>query len=205
MDTNRFTQKSLEALQAAQQLAQSYGNAQVEQVHLLDALLSQENGLIGQLMGKLGLNVQQVRTACESAVNRLPKISGSNQQPYVTASLSQALTEAENQMKQMRDEYISVEHLFLGLLEKADSTVRPLFASLDITKPKFLEALQAVRGSARVTSEDPESTGRRQNGHRRGACAAHCSRRRAGQPEKPHHLLSGYGRADCRRKIPRRV
>ena len=158
MDTNRFTQKSLEALQAAQQLAQSYGNAQVEQVHLLDALLSQENGLIGQLMGKLGLNVQQVRTACESAVNRLPKISGSNQQPYVTASLSQALTEAENQMKQMRDEYISVEHLFLGLLEKADSTVRPLFASLDITKPKFLEALQAVRGSARVTSEDPEST-----------------------------------------------
>ena len=158
MDTNRFTQKSLEALQAAQQLAQSYGNAQVEQVHLLDALLSQENGLIGQLMGKLGLNVQQVRTACESAVNRLPKISGSNQQPYVTASLSQALTEAENQMKQMRDEYISVEHLFLGLLEKADSTVRPLFASLDITKPKFLEELQAVRGSARVTSEDPEST-----------------------------------------------
>ena len=158
MDTNRFTQKSLEALQAAQQLAQSYGNAQVEQVHLLDALLSQENGLIGQLMSKLGLNVQQVRTACESAVNRLPKISGSNQQPYVTASLSQALTEAENQMKQMRDEYISVEHLFLGLLETADSTVRPLFASLDITKPKFLEALQAVRGSARVTSEDPEST-----------------------------------------------
>ena len=76
----------------------------------------------------------------------------------MTASLSQALTEAENQMKQMRDEYISVEHLFLGLLEKADSTVRPLFASLDITKPKFLEALQAVRGSARVTSEDPEST-----------------------------------------------
>ena len=158
MDTNRFTQKSLEALQAAQQLAQSYGNAQVEQVHLLDALLSQENGLIGPLMGKLGLNVQQVRTACESAVNRLPKISGSNQQPYVTASLSQALTEAENQMKQMRDEYISVEHLFLGLLEKADGTVRPLLTSLDITKPKFLEALQAVRGSARVTSEDPEST-----------------------------------------------
>ena len=158
MDTNRFTQKSLEALQGAQQLAQSYGNAQVEQVHLLDSLLSQENGLIGQLMGKLGLNLQQVQTACEGAVNRLPKISGSNQQPHVTASLSAALTEAESQMKQMRDEYISVEHLFLGLLEKADTAVRPLFASLNITKPKFLEALQEVRGSARVTSEDPEST-----------------------------------------------
>ena len=90
MDTNRFTQKSLEALQAAQQLAQSYGNAQVEQVHLLDALLSQENGLIGQLMGKLGLNVQQVRTACESAVNRLPKISGSNQPAVCFAGYHQA-------------------------------------------------------------------------------------------------------------------
>ena len=115
---------------------------------------SQENGLIGQLMGKLGLNVQQVRTACESAVNRLPKISGSNQQPYVTASLSQALTEAENQMKQMRDEYISVEHLFLGLLEKADSTVRPLLRLAGYHQAEISwRRLQAVRGSARVTSD----------------------------------------------------
>ena len=158
MDANRFTQKSMEALQSAQQLAQSYGNAQIEQIHLLDALIGQENGLIGQLMEKMGLNARQVLTACESSIARLPKISGSNQQPYVSNSLATVLSQAESEMKQMRDEYVSVEHLFLALIEKADSSVSPLLRSLGITKPKFLEALQAVRGSARVTSEDPEST-----------------------------------------------
>ena len=158
MDANRFTQKSMEALQGAQQLAQSYGNAQVEQVHLLCALVSQENGLIGQLMGKLGLNLRQVQSSCEAAVARLPKISGSNQQPYVSSSLAAVLTQAEAEMKQMRDEYVSVEHLFLALMEKADSTVKPIFSSLNLSKADFLKALQEVRGSARVTSEDPEST-----------------------------------------------
>ena len=158
MDANRFTQKSMEALQSAQQLAQSYGNAQVEQLHLLCALVSQDNGLIGQLMEKLGVSARQAVSACESAVARLPKISGSNQQPYVSGTLSAALQQAESEMKQMRDEYVSVEHLFLALIEKADSGVRSLQNAWGITKPRFLEALQAVRGSARVTSEDPEST-----------------------------------------------
>lgn len=158
MDANRFTQKSMEALQGAQQLAQSYGNAQVEQVHLLCALVSQENGLIGQLMGKLGLNLRQVQSSCEAAVARLPKISGSNQQPYVSSNLAAVLTQSEAEMKQMRDEYVSVEHLFLALMEKADSTVKPIFSSLNLSKADFLKALQEVRGSARVTSEDPEST-----------------------------------------------
>ena len=158
MDANRFTQKSMEALQGAQQLAQSYGNAQVEQVHLLCALVSQENGLIGQLMGKLGLDLRQVQNTCEGAVSRLPKISGSNQQPYVSNSLAAVLTQAEAEMKQMRDEYVSVEHLFLALMEKADSAVKPILSSLNLSKADFLKALQEVRGSARVTSEDPEST-----------------------------------------------
>ncbi len=158
MDANRFTQKSMEALQGAQQLAQSYGNAQVEQIHLLCALISQENGLIGQLMGKLGLNLRQVQSSCEAAVARLPKISGSNQQPYVSSNLAAVLTQSEAEMKQMRDEYVSVEHLFLALMEKADSTVKPIFSSLNLSKADFLKALQEVRGSARVTSEDPEST-----------------------------------------------
>ena len=156
MDANRFTQKSMEALQSAQQLAQSYGNAQIEQLHLLSALLAQDNGLIGQLVGKLGLNLRQLQEQCDTALSRLPKISGSNQQPYVSAGLSAAMQQAETEMKQMRDEYVSVEHLFLALLEKADSTVKPLLAG--VRKDKFLEALQAVRGSARVTSEDPEAT-----------------------------------------------
>ena len=103
MDANRFTQKSMEALQSAQQLAQSYGNAQVEQLHLLCALVSQDNGLIGQLMEKLGVSSHQAVSACESAVSRLPKISGSNQQPYVSNALGTALSQAEAEMKQMRD------------------------------------------------------------------------------------------------------
>ena len=95
MDANRFTQKSMEALQSAQQLAQSYGNEQVEQLHLLCALVSQDNGLIGQLMEKLGISSRQAVSACESAVSRLPKISGSNQQPYVSNALGTALAQAE--------------------------------------------------------------------------------------------------------------
>ena len=158
MESNRFTQKSMEALQSCQQLAQSYGNAQVEQLHLLSALVSQENGLIGQLLGKLGLNLRQVQSTCESAVARLPKISGSNQQPYVSAGLSAVLKQSENEMKQMRDEYVSVEHLFLALMEKADSSVKPVLSTLNLRKADFLKALQEVRGSARVTSEDPEAT-----------------------------------------------
>ena len=158
MDMNRFTQRSMEALQSAQRLAQTYGNAQIEQLHLLGALIDQENGLIGQLFGKLGLNLKQVQSVCNTAISRLPKISGSNQQPYVSNGLSAALQQAETEMKQMRDEYISVEHLFLALLEKADSGVKPVLQSIGVTKPKFLEALQEVRGSARVTSEDPEAT-----------------------------------------------
>ena len=156
MESNRFTQRSMEALQSASQCAQSYGNAQIEQLHLLYALLHQENGLISQLMEKMGLN--QIQSVCDSAIARLPKISGSNQQPYVAAGLTAALHQAENEMKQMRDEYVSVEHLFLALIEKADSTIKPVFSSINLNKAEFLKALADVRGSARVTSEDPEAT-----------------------------------------------
>ena len=158
MESNRFTQKSMEALQSAQQIAQSYGNAQVEQIHLLCALISQNNGLIGQMISKLSLNLHDVQTACMNAVSRLPKISGSNQQPYVSAGVASVLHQAEAEMQQMRDEYVSVEHLFLALLEKADSTVKPILSTFGLNKSVFLKALQEVRGSARVTSEDPEAT-----------------------------------------------
>jgi len=158
MESNRFTQKSMEALQTCQHFAQSYGNAQIEQIHLLSALLAQENGLIGQLIEKMGFHLHQMQSACTNAISRLPKISGSNQQPQVSASLAGILAQAEEEMKRMRDEYVSVEHLFLALLEKADSVVRPIFVSVGVTKPAFLKALQEVRGSARVTSEDPEAT-----------------------------------------------
>ena len=156
MESNRFTQRSMEALQSASQCAQSYGNAQIEQLHLLYALLHQENGLISQLMEKMGYH--QIQSVCDSAIARLPKISGSNQQPYVAAGLTAALHQAESEMKQMRDEYVSVEHLFLALIEKADSTIKPVFSSINLNKAEFLKALADVRGSARVTSEDPEAT-----------------------------------------------
>ena len=158
MESNRFTQKSMEALQSCQQTAQSYGNAQVEQLHLLCALLTQENGLIGQMVGRLGLDLRSAQNSCEQAISRLPKISGSNQQPYVSAGLGNVLAQAETEMKQMRDEYVSVEHLFLALMEKADNLVKPILASLGLKKTEFLKVLQEVRGSARVTSEDPEAT-----------------------------------------------
>ena len=158
MEMNRFTQKSMEALQQAQRLAQSYGNAQIEQLHLLSALLHQDNGLIGQLLSRLGTNLRQAQSACDNATSRLPKISGSNQQPYLSTGLSSVMQQAETEMAQMRDEYVSVEHLFLALIETADSSVKQFLSSFGITKGKFLEALQAVRGSARVTSEEPEAT-----------------------------------------------
>ena len=95
MESNRFTQKSMEALQSCQQLAQSYGNSQIEQLHLLGALLAQENGLIGQLIGKMGLNLHQVQNACTASISKLPRISGSNQQPHISGPLSTILTQAE--------------------------------------------------------------------------------------------------------------
>ncbi len=158
MENNRFTQKSIEALQSAQQLAVSYGNAQVEPLHLLCALIDQENGLIAQLLERLGSPAQRAHAVCEQALSRLPKIAGSNQQPYVSPAFTAVLAQAEDEMRQMRDEFISVEHLFLALLEKADAPAKGALSALGVDKPRFLEALQAVRGSARVTSEDPEST-----------------------------------------------
>ena len=158
MENNRFTQRSMQALQGAQQLALTYGNAQVEPLHLLHALITGENSLIAQLLGKLGVNTSQMTGACESAISRMPRISGSNQQPYVSAAFAAVLTQAETEMKQMHDEYVSVEHLFLALLEKGDNAAKQLLSSSGITKASFLSALQEVRGSARVTSEDPEAT-----------------------------------------------
>lgn len=158
MENNRFTQKSMQALQSAQQLALSYGNAQVEPIHLLYALLNGEQSFIPQLLGKMGVNDAQMKNACDSAVSRLPRIAGSNQQPYVCAAFSAVLIQAEAEMKQMHDEYVSVEHLFLALMEKGDASVKQLISSAGVTRAAFLSALQEVRGSARVTSEDPEAT-----------------------------------------------
>ena len=158
MDSNRFTQKSIESLQQAQQLAQTYGNPQIEQIHLFSGLLAQDNGLISQLIEKLGLNASAVVDAVNAAVMKLPKVSGSNQQPSISPALSSCIAQSEIEMKQMHDEYISVEHLFLGLIEKADASVSSILHSFSIDRSSFLNVLQSVRGAARVTNEEPEAT-----------------------------------------------
>ena len=158
MDMNRFTQKSIEAIQSAQSTAQQYGNSQLEPAHLLFALLSQEDGLIPNLLTKMGVQSGAFRDSVEALLARLPRISGSNQQPYPSSAFTAALSQAESEMRQMGDEYISVEHLFLALLARPDAQTRALFDGSQITRPAFLTALQSVRGNTRVTSEDPEST-----------------------------------------------
>ncbi len=159
MNAQKFTQKSMEAIQAAQSIALEYQNMQIEQAHLLYALLDQEEGLIGELMRKM--NVQGLKEAAQREIERLPKVSGSGREPgkvYISADVEQALNEAERQAETMRDEYVSVEHVFLGLMEKANDSTKRILRECGVQKNKFLAALQEVRGNTRVTSDSPEST-----------------------------------------------
>ena len=159
MNAQKFTQKSMEAIQAAQSIALEYQNMQIEQAHLLYALLDQEEGLIGELMRKM--NVQGLKEAAQREIERLPKVSGSGREPgkvYISTDVEQALNEAERQAETMRDEYVSVEHVFLGLMEKANDSTKRILRECGVQKNRFLAALQEVRGNTRVTSDSPEST-----------------------------------------------
>ncbi len=161
MNLNKLTQKSLEAVQSAQTLAVENGNQQVQQCHLFLALLQQEDGLIGQLMDRMGVPADSLASALSGAVGALPKISGSNREAdkiYVSQGLDQALTEAEAQASRMKDDYVSVEHLVLGMLEKPEADVKKLMGTFEIDAGRFLAALRDVRGNARVTSDNPEET-----------------------------------------------
>ena len=159
MNLNQFTQKSVEAVQAAQQMASARQNQQIEQEHLLLALLEQKEGLIPQLMQKAGVEPASLRQKLTAAVERLPQVSGSGAgQMYLSRDLEQALNEAEKIAREMHDEYTSVEHLMLGLFEKTDDTLRSLFREAGLTKEKFMAALRQVRGNRTVTSDTPEET-----------------------------------------------
>ena len=159
MNLNQFTQKSVEAVQAAQQMASAWQNQQIEQEHLLLALLEQQEGLIPQLMQKAGVEPAALRQKLTAAVERLPQVSGSGAgQMYLSRDLEQALNEAEKIAREMHDEYTSVEHLMLGLFEKTDDTLRALFREAGLTKEKFMAALRQVRGNRTVTSDTPEET-----------------------------------------------
>ena len=159
MNLNQFTQKSVEAIQAAQQLAGERQNQQIRQEHLLLCLLEQKEGLIPQLMQKIGIDPAALRQKLTAAVERLPQVSGSGAgQMYLSRELEQALNEAEKIAGEMHDEYTSVEHLMLGLFEKADDTLTALFRETGLTKEKFMAALRQVRGNRSVTTDTPEDT-----------------------------------------------
>ena len=161
MDLNQYTQKSLEALRAAQQLAVTNQNQQLEQAHLLLALLQQDGGLVPQLLKRTGVTTESLEAAANAAVEKLPAVSGpgrSADQLYLSNGMQQLLAAAEETAKSMRDDYVSVEHLFLAMLDKADATVAPLFRDYRITREDCLKVLQAIRGSSRVTTDNPEDT-----------------------------------------------
>ena len=161
MDINKLTQKSREAVQDAQALTIEYGNMQIEQAHLLYALLAQENGLIPQMLTKMGVEPESVKQAAQGALSKLSKVTGPGREPdkvYISQDVDRALNEAQKQADRMSDEYVSVEHLMLGLMETADSSLKDIFRTFNITKERFLEALKTVRGNTRVTSDTPEDT-----------------------------------------------
>ncbi len=160
MNFNNYTQKSLEAVQSAQNLAQSNGHQQLEQVHLLLALLGQEGGLIPQLLRKMDVTVESLEAAANTELRKLPSVRGSREADrfYITADVDATFTAAEEQAKAMKDEFVSVEHLFLGLLDTARGGTKTLFETYRITKENALKALQTVRGSQRVTTDNPEGT-----------------------------------------------
>ena len=161
MNPDIYTQKSLEAVRDAQSLAAEHQNQQLEQVHLLLALLRQENGLIPQLLKKMDISIESFDAATEAAVNKLPVVTGSGRDAdrfYISRGVDSLLAAAEQTAKSMRDDYVSVEHLFLAMLDTADDTVRPLFSDYRVTKENALQTLQGIRGSQRVTTDNPEST-----------------------------------------------
>ena len=160
MNLNTYTQKSLEAVQSARELAVSSGHQQLEQVHLLLALLRQENGLAGQLLKKMDITVESLEAAAENELRKIPSVRTSREADrfYISPDADAVFTAAEEQAKNMKDAYVSVEHLFLGLLETARGAVKNLLDTYRITREEALKALQSVRGNQRVTTDNPEGT-----------------------------------------------
>ncbi len=161
MNAEKFTRKSLEALQLAQQTALKYGAMQIEQQHLLHALLTQDGGLTPEILKKMGVNVSRLTADILSVIERTPRVSGSGREPdrvYISQDVNNALSAAESEAERMKDEYVSVEHLLLGLIEAAAGKSAETLKNHNITKNALLTALQTVRGNNRVTTDSPEDT-----------------------------------------------
>lgn len=156
MNASKFTQKSIETINNAQSIAREYGNAQITQEHLLFALLSQDDGLIPQLISRMGIDTAPINAELRGRIERLPKVQGS--QLYLAQELNDALDSAEKNADHMTDEYISVEHIMLGLFDQPSKEMKELFKKHGLTRDAFLKILSEARGGTRVTSDNPEET-----------------------------------------------
>ena len=161
MNVNKLTQRSLEAVQSAQSIAVSHNNQQVDQEHLAAALLGQEDSLIKSLLERMGADADGFAGAVGAAIAKLPQVTGSGREVdriYVTQELDKALNKAEETAIHMKDDYVSVEHLFLGIMEMPNHAMRDIFNRFNVNKNDFLKALEQIRGGARVTTDNPEGT-----------------------------------------------
>ena len=159
MNMNQYTQKSVEALRDMQSAALENGNQQVEQIHLLYALVSKEDGLIPNLITQSGASTEQLKALTEQAISSLPKVTGVQADKlYLSRELDSAFNEAESQAKKMKDEFVSVEHLMLALFSKGDIKIKDIFRNAVLTKDAFLTALKNIRGNRNITSDNPEET-----------------------------------------------
>ena len=156
MNINKFTQKSMEAVQNCEKIASDYGNQEIEQEHLLYSLLTLDDSLIAKMIEKMEINKDHFLNRVETALNDRVKVSGG--QPYIGQYLNKALINAEDEAKAMGDEYVSVEHLFLAMLKNPSPSMKKLFQEYGITRERFLQALSTVRGNQRVTTDNPEAT-----------------------------------------------
>ena len=161
MNAEKYTQKSLEAVREAQELVIRNQNMQIDQQHLLHALLNQEGGLIAQLLKKMHVDVSRMISACDREIQRIPKVSGPGREAdkvYISQSVDAALISAEEQAQAMKDEFVSVEHIMLALIDKPNGAVKAIFNEFGVNRENFLAQLQKVRGNTRVTNENPEDT-----------------------------------------------
>ncbi len=157
MNMQNLTQKSIETINVATQIARENGNQQITSLHLLKALLKDENGLIFGLLNKSNQNPSSIEITATEYINKLPKVSGTGNE-YISADLTKVLNSAEKQARDMKDEFISVEHLFYGLIDEPSKEIKEIFSKFNVTKEGFLKTLLDVRGNTRVTSDNPEDT-----------------------------------------------
>ncbi|MCI5660861.1 MAG: ATP-dependent chaperone ClpB, partial [Clostridia bacterium] len=161
MNQDKYTVKSMEAIREAQEIVIRNQNMQIDQQHLLYALLNQEGGLIPQLMKKLHIDAARMKTACDREIQRIPKVTGPGREAdkvYISQSVDAVFAEAEQQAETMKDEFVSVEHIMLAMINKPNAAVKSIFNEFGLTRENFLAELQKVRGNTRVTSENPEDT-----------------------------------------------